>query len=104
MRCIVCLAYHRHKQSLTAGDTGDEAIYGALQFGQQRGRDVPFRLCLYRQQFAAKSAQYPEDIFFVLMQVERACAIDQQSSRLQSRPHVSNDLTLQLAAFHHVLE
>ena len=98
---LALLAQHRHEEPLATRLAWQEPV--AAMAAQELLGDVPFRQGGHRHTLRAQRAANPVDIFLILMGVERAGGVDEQSASPQTGPHVLHDAALQLPAFLHML-
>ena len=99
---LAMLAQHGKEQSLASAHTRQETIHRS--FALQCACYVPFRFDGHIHEVGAQLLGYPRHVLLVLMRVERAGRVDEQTTRSQTVPHVADYLALQSPAVLHVLQ
>ena len=96
------LAQHGKEQTLATAHARQETIHRSLAL--QCARYVPLRFDGHIHEVGAQLLGYPCHVLLVLMRVERAGRVDEQTARSQTAPHVADYLALQSPAVLHVLQ
>ena len=92
-----------HKESFALGYARDEAIYRIIKTCQQRACDVPVRRDRDGENLSIVVVKNPLDVFFVFASIKGAGGIDEYATRLEAVPNITNDGTLQLLTFEHII-
>ena len=96
------LAQHGKEQTLATAHARQETIHRSL--ARKRPCYVPLRFDGHVHEVGAQLLGYPCHVLLVLMRVERAGRVDEQTTRSQTVPHVADYLALQSPAVLHVLQ
>jgi hypothetical protein len=92
-----------HKESFALSDARDEAIYGIIKTCQQRACNVPVRRYRDGENLSIVVVENPLDVFFVFASIKGAGGIDEYAAWLETVPNITNDGTLQLLTFEHII-
>ena len=101
---VAAFSQHAHEKSFAARKARHESVDRRIEALKQRSGDVPCCLCLHTDWLCAERLHEEADVLLVLLGVERAGGVNEQTAGQQTFPCFADNVALQSPALFHVLE